>query len=286
MQRLVGGAALAALTAALGVPRDAAAAEQCGQEKDLIDEIAYLQTLQGEVADLLDAWYDKADADPKTDEYYLKALGAKEAEAKKREREYIYKLEDATEDLADCKLGPSEMQAKKKKEQLAAHFKKRSQEMDYKDKQAQTQYAAQLEKLKADEEKKKQYIDKNQASVQGDENQVEAMTQHVERRYKMLKSRYAEESETKATLRKRHEERHYKHTNSLKERLVDAGERTELFAEAYTLRQSEKAAKSLDQDLVYKLASESKAKAEESAMIQRKQEESAKEQKQKISYDK
>lgn len=277
MQRLLGGAALAALTAALGVPRAAGAAEQCGEDKDLIDEIAYLQTLQGEVADLLEEWYVKADAEPKTDEFYLKALGAEEQKRKQLEQEYVYKLDDATQDLADCKLGNSEKQVKKREAERALHFKKRAQEMDHKQQQAKAKYAASLEKLKADEKAKKAKAAQSAAAEKGQQNQGEASLQHMEKREKALEARHAQESATKAQHRKISQEREAKKKQQLNERLIEAGERTELFAESYALRQSEKAAKDMDQNLVYKLASEAKAKAQESALLQRKQEETAKE---------
>lgn len=277
MQRLVGGAALAALTAALGVPRDASAEELCGEEKDLLDEIAYLQALQGEVADLLDEWYDMADAEPKTDELYLKALGAEEHRTKKLEQEYVYKLDDATQDLADCKLGHSEKNVKKREAERELHFKKRSQEMDHKQQQAKAKYAASLEKLKADEKAKKAKSAQTAAADKGQQNQVEASLQHMEKREKALEARYTQESATKSHHRKISQERAAKKQQQLNERLIEAGERTELFAESYALRQSEKAAKDMDQNLVYKLASEAKAKAQESALLQRKQEETAKE---------
>lgn len=277
MQRLLGGAAVAALTAALGMPRDAGAAELCGEDKDLIDEIAYLQTLQGEVADLLEEWYVQADAEPKTDEVYLKALGAEEQKCKQLEQAYVYKLDDATQDLADCKLGNSEKQVKKREAERELHFKKRSQEMDHKQQQAKAKYAASLEKLKADEKAKKAKVSQNAAAEKGQQNQVEASLQHMEKREKALEARYAQESATKAQHRKISQEREAKKKQQLQERLIEAGERTELFAESYALRQSEKAAKDMDQNLVYKLASEAKAKAQESALLQRKQEETAKE---------
>ncbi len=264
LQRLVGGAALTALTAALTHAQTAQAATEgmCGAEKDLIDEIAYLQTTEGEVADALDAYVEKVDDDPKADEYFLKALIRQDEVVKARERDYADKLEDATLDLAECKAGPSDKHAKKALEQRATHYQQRRQEAQTKEQLAKQAYKVRVDDISDKESSHKAKIAASQQPEELQKELIAASLVRNERRHKAMTYRVKEESGQKEIRSLKIDENVAKKAQQIKQQMVDAAERSELLAEAYTLRAREEAEKKENSSVIQKRVDEAVAQAQ------------------------
>ncbi len=281
LQRLAGGTALAALTAALGVPRtaDAATAGLCGAERDLIDEIAYLEAQEGAVADLLDTWADALDKDEKADPFYAEALRSKEMEHKKRQQDYSVKLDDATDDLNACRVDRKIAKEETYKQQQQLKLKVRAQEADKKRQQQQEKFVAREADVKNAEDTRKKAIDSSKASEEKQKLATEASLTHEAQRLDRLKKLKAQEEDAKRQRSMRLDEQTAKKLANSEAKFISAEEGAKVLSEAYVLRAEEAAQKQLGQtDYALTVAKEENQKAWDEAPVLRKAEESAKEQ--------
>ena len=279
LQRLVGGSALAALTLALGHARsaEAAPADVCGAELNLINEIAYLEAQEAAVADLLDTWADALDKDPKADPFYADALRNKEEEHKKRQQQYSAKLDDATDDLNTCKLVKEKAQEEKAKQRIQAQLKKRAEEQDKKKQAADTRFAERTLDIQTAEDKRKDAV---KAKTMGEEQAKLAIQEsltHEAQRMERLKKRAAQEQDQKKQQRLRTEEQQVKASDRADFKFMAAEETEKAYADAYVLRAVEAAQKSAGvTDYALAVAKEENEKAWAEAPALRKQEEAKK----------
>ena len=287
LERLGGASALTALLGLLGAATPAAAAaadNSCQDDKEIIEEIAYLEAQERAVATLLDEWVDEATKAEEPDEFYIAALDARERDRKKSADAYGDDLDDATVDLAACKVGDDfarEAVRKKKIEAAAVEAKIRSEARAKHNNQRakqqvdrSIQHEASRKKQIATEEKKKASVG---APVEGTEARM-VESRHKERERKrhvdeQVDARVkASEQRAKAIEHRRTERDEKSHG-----RILSMERRFKLQAEAQTERKSEKAHKAMDgSSLTLALAEGDAAAAAKQAVLDRYAEQKAK----------
>lgn len=258
LQRLTGAAALAALLAVVK-PESAAAAEGgvCGEEKALMDEVAYLLAEQEGVAAILEDWVEAGWEEEKTDEFYLAELKISEMERKKKADYYDDQLDDLSGDLAACKFEQTAAGLKKadeqrtkanvrQREKIELQYKKRADEQAKKSQQLKERAA----KKKADEQvAKKDQLDKAKSDEQLEQRRAEQekKRQQMEER---LDARVRQEEKLKADQQVQYKERlggnmakEAQLKKQQKERLASAEDRNKSWADAYEAKAREEAAK-------------------------------------------
>lgn len=258
LQRLTGAAALAALLAVVK-PESAAAAEGglCGEEKALMDEVAYLLAEQEGVAAILEDWVEAGWDEEKTDEFYLAELKISEMERKKKADYYDDQLDDLSGDLAACKFEQTAAGLKKADEQrVKANDRQRLKiETQYKvrqekDLKKREKTLAQAKKKQAEEENTKQrQLEKANTAEQLEQRRAE----HEKKRRQLderLESRVRQEERHKAEQQQRYKERlggNISKEEKLKkehnELLASAETRNKSWADAYEAKAREEAAK-------------------------------------------
>lgn len=258
LQRLTGAAALAALLAVVK-PESAAAAEGglCGEEKALMDEVAFLQAEQEGVAAILEDWVEAGWEEEKTDEFYLAELKISEMERKKKADYYDDQLDDLSGDLAACKFEQTAAGLKKADEQRAKANIRQREKIDLQYKKRAEQSAKQRERLltqakkkQAEEEQAKQkQIDKANTAEQLEQRRAE---QEKKRQLmdERLEARVRQEAQHKAQQQQQYKERlggNIAKEENLKkehkERLVSAETRNKSWADAYEAKAREEAMK-------------------------------------------
>lgn len=135
LERLAGASALGALLAVVGRPMDAlakggkddSAGGQCGDEKEIIAEIAYLEAQESAVAKVLDGWVNDAEKQEDADTYYIDALDARERTRKKSAAALTNELDDATSDLDACTTQRFAAKEKTHKHRLQQRLKLRQE---------------------------------------------------------------------------------------------------------------------------------------------------------------
>ena len=281
LQRLVGGTAVAALTAALAVPReaDAATAGLCGAERDLIDEIAYLEAQAGAVADLLDTWADALDKDEKADPFYADALRKSEMDRKKHYQDYSVKLDDATDDLNACRLDRKVAKEETYKQQQQQKLKVRAQEADKKRQLQQEKFVAREDQMKNAEAQRKDAIATSKASEEQKKLAMDNSLNNQALRLERLKKQKAQGEDMKRQRLMRLDEQTAKKAANSEAKFISAEENVKLLSDAYVMRAEEAAQKQVGlTDYALTVAKEENQKAWEQAPALRKAEESAKEQ--------
>lgn len=287
LRRLMGAGALAALTAALGTSRVAAAATGgvCGEDKALIEEIAWLEAEQAAIADVLDGWVDegeKADEADKLTETYLTRLRSKERQRKKRSASYAAQLEDATEDLAECKLDETSGAATAKRAlRRKKHFAQRQEKMRKRHVQRQERGSKRMKQLLQREKSRKSQVSSHEATFK----KKHAKNKLLLKKSQEMRSKKigASESRSKAQISrseqtakldaKQYEERLIQlrarqeaDSKRIKGRLVQGEERSKTQAEAYTSRQSEQGWKKAGaDDQILAIAQQDALQAQEEA---------------------
>jgi hypothetical protein len=259
LTRLAGAAAVAALTAVLR-PTGAEAAEGgvCGEEKALIDEIAWLQAEQEGVADILEGWVEDAIADEKVDEFYLEALKLKEQARKKSAADYEAKSEDLEGDLAACKFELTAAGKQKADEQRKKHVSSTMEKATAKLKVRQEQHYKQAQKQGASEAEHKAKLSSMEKEAKADQNfkkADEATTKMKQSQAQLLKKKAMEEE------KKQREQQQYKDRmgdltakeaalkEKTREKLVNSEERAKVWSDSYAARKDEELAKQYDQNL-------------------------------------
>ncbi|MBT9555706.1 MAG: hypothetical protein IV100_06730 [Myxococcales bacterium] len=260
--RLAGASALAALTAVVGLPFDAlAAGPACGDDKALIDEIAWLEAQTSAVADFLDQWEeeyakagdDTADAAAEEeqkasyDSFYADELAAREDKYKAKEAEEKELLTDAEFDLAACKIEKKKVKAGEREMDAKAHYKKRADEMATKNNNQQAKIADRQEQLRDREMMSKERYRKSAEKAGTDQVALEAR-----------RKRQDEETQKQENLLERRSERAHKHYQAQAQRLefkkedqakkddyrmVNAEETAKFQSQLYTEKASEEASK-------------------------------------------
>lgn len=301
LQRLSGAAAIAALSAVVSRPAFAAAGGICAEDKEIIDAIAELEAIEGAVAEVLDQWVEDAADSEKADEFYLARLGKTEREHKRRHQALAYKLDLATDDLADCKLDATaanfvaekrakmaQQQSKVRQEALAKHavktkehaHKRRAVQVNNEEKRKQQ--LLQTEENQKDVLRKKKIGEAQQeASMKASYKQYELAREELEKRDKTremtLLAREEQMKKQLAELQKDAEVRYESKAKNIDGQLLQSEERSKLFADSYAERQSEAASKDAGViDRAMEIAQEEAMKAAELALQDRQQEEGQK----------
>ncbi len=319
LRRLTGGAALAALTAVVGLPESALAAAGgvCGDDKALIEEIAWLEAEASGVAELLDTWIDEAEdqtekalttkatldtatkadttgSDDAVDEVYLAALN-------KRERYYKYLAAkrhllraDATEDLAECTTAKKKHHAEERVKARELHYKKRQEQSHKSSARHLERHKKRQVAYRAREKSRKAQLQNNEAlskkKLAHKPTQLkESQLRHEERAKRELVHHKARTLRHERRLKhvKSHSEQRTKHIAVRRERglkhtksqLVTFQERADIQAEALASRKLEQASKDKGvKDRVREIAQEEALKAQ-ALSHQEKKHKSAQEQK-------
>ncbi len=254
LQRLAGASALAALTAVVTRSGDALAATggMCGDEKAIIDEIAWLEANELAVAEILEDWVEEADAKDETDDFYLLALSTREKSRKRSAAELGEDLETATDDLASCTLaekqgvGQSEKLRKEsaKKQLLKTHLR---QEKDTKRSKQQLEQrlagsASREERYKkhriAQEELQKKQVAAKKKQVEGDGASEEAMKDSVKAsrtREQAVKKRHIERTKAHLGIR----EAQTKQREAVSEQQIKSSQTTYLHQERLEKRKAQ-----------------------------------------------
>lgn len=283
LQRLVGAGAVAALTAVLGAPRlvEAAQGGLCGEDKAIIEEIAWLEAEQSAVADILDDWVTEGENADDISEIYLDRLMAREQQRKRLAADYAVKLDDATEDLAQCKLDATTGKAIEAREQHTKHHHKVQQEKAAKTTAKRTERSAKRVKhayqQEADRKGKARTQEASYKKKQQDAEKIGVSKEHLSKReahseMRMKAKVRRQESSTKQAhehLRKRQERIELQSEDSqksIKTLLLRSEERAKIQSEAFASKQSEEASKQAGvSDQVYALAQQDALVAQEEA---------------------
>lgn len=306
LQRLTGGAALAALLTVVGRPETAAAAsgEMCGEEKALIDEVTWLLAEQEGVADLLDDWVEAGWEAEKPDTYYLEQLKISEMERKKKASAYDDRLDDLSGDLSACKFEQTAAGLKKADEMRVKANAAQRKKIEAQRKKAEEKEAKKEDQIKqvaerkiAAEDKQKEHLRKSNLSEQKLQDKMAEQQKKKAQLDDQLAKRAGQEAEHKQQQQQLYKERltgNITREQQLKkeqhDRLVSAETRTKDWADAYASRKAEQAAKADGAtDRYLELAQEESMKAMERAKLSEqkaKQAPSSEEKEKSYSYEK
>jgi hypothetical protein len=275
LQRLGGAAALAALTAVVGIPAGAlAAAPQCDEEQTLLSEIAWLEAEVGGVAELLDTWLDEAIADDTTDAFYVEKLGAKEREYKKKQSLLAEQRQDATLDLADCNVAGKKKKLSEQEEKRKDSYQMREQRSEQQAKKATSQLKKKVDASIGREQNAKVAIkqkleantsgsaDEQSAKAEWAEDVLARKVRQEERAKQQHQMKYEAGVDQRFAAEKERKRRLAQASSNLDGKLVSAEEKQKLFADAFASKASEEASKSAGVDSrVQEIAQEEALKA-------------------------